>query len=87
MYARKLLLRRFLRYEFGRKIYFINKSSYFYIIGIFINISHYCSPQLNNIFIPKFQQLRKYSLSTTVLTRSGNRSYTTRDMGHNSKGY
>ncbi|CAF4092003.1 unnamed protein product [Rotaria sp. Silwood2] len=44
------------------------------------------TPQSRNLVIPKYQHLRTYSLSSSVLTRSSNNSYTIRGIGQNSKG-
>ncbi|CAF4466383.1 unnamed protein product, partial [Adineta steineri] len=69
MYARKLLSTRLIRYEFDA----------------FINISYYYSPQSHDCLIPTYQQVRPYSLSNVLLTRSGNNSFTIRDIGQNSR--
>ncbi len=65
MYARKILLRKFIRHDL-----FINR----------------CSQKSQNLFVPKCQQIRTYSLSSSVLRRSSNNSFTTRDTGQTSKG-
>ncbi|CAF3541189.1 unnamed protein product [Adineta steineri] len=69
MYARKLLSTRLIRYEFDA----------------FINSSYCYSPQSHDCLIPTYQQLRPYSLSNALLTRSGNNSFTIRDIGQNSR--
>ncbi|CAF1025321.1 unnamed protein product [Adineta ricciae] len=66
MYARKFLLKRFLRQEFD----------------LFIKP---CSTRPRSAFIPRSEQLRPYSLSSTVSARSNNNSFTPRDIGQNSK--
>ncbi|UJR28698.1 hypothetical protein I4U23_009927 [Adineta vaga] len=70
MYARKLLTTRLIRYEFD----------------IFINSSCYYTQQSHASLTPSYQQLRSYSLSNRLLTRSGNNSFTIRDIGQHSKG-
>jgi hypothetical protein len=56
---------------------------HFSIIDILLN--RY-SQQSRNVSVSKFQQLRTYSLSSSVLTRSNNNSSTTRNIGQSSKG-
>jgi len=70
MYARKLLTTRFIRPEFD----------------LFINNSHNYSQQSHSFLAHRFHQSRPYSISNILLTRSGNNSYTIRDIGQNSKG-
>jgi hypothetical protein len=65
MYARKVLLRKFIRHN------------------VFIN---QCPQKPHSLFVPKPQQVRRYSLSSTVLRRSSNNSFTPRDIGQTSKG-
>ncbi|CAF1261211.1 unnamed protein product [Adineta steineri] len=66
MYARRLLLKKFLRHEFD----------------LFIKP---CTQHSNCLFVPKYEQFRTYSLSSTVSTRSNNSSYIPRDIGQSSK--
>jgi ATP-dependent Clp protease ATP-binding subunit ClpX len=70
MYARKILSTRLIRHEFD----------------IFINSSHNYSQKKHDFLARRCQQLRSYSISNILLTRSGNSSYTIRDGGQNSKG-
>jgi hypothetical protein len=84
MYTRKLLSRKFFHHEISIK-YFIFEfiDLHFSIIDILLN--RY-SQQSRNLSVSKFQQLRTYSLSSSVLTRSNNNSSTTRNIGQSSKG-
>jgi hypothetical protein len=89
MYARKILSTRLIRHEFGIEN-FILIIIYLIVciyIDIFINSSHNYSQKKHDFLARRCQQLRSYSISNILLTRSGNSSYTIRDGGQNSKGY
>jgi ATP-dependent Clp protease ATP-binding subunit ClpX len=62
---------------------FLSRKFLHYQFDVFLNRS---SRQSYSVFGPKFHQLRTYSLSSTVLTRSTNNSSTTRNIGQSSKG-
>ena len=51
-----------------------------------IIVNNYCEYQSRSLWACKYRQIRTYSLSNSILTRSGNSSYTIRNIGQNSKG-
>ncbi len=63
--------------------FYFSLNHYFSIIDLFLKCS---LKQSYNLYVPKYHQLRTYSLSNTVLTRSSNNSASTRNIGQSSKG-
>ena len=89
MYTRKILLTRFIRHDFGKFHRSKQDSSTVLLwVDILINLSSNTSQshQWQHRLAPRVQASRPYSLSSSLLTRSGTSSYVPRDPGQSSKG-